>query len=204
MLLETLQSADVAALNALRSLIDPNSGWQVALVRFFSDVEVLVTAILLVVLWLDARFRKGNDEGRKKDALAFFYAVMAAFALYWILNFGLPARPRPESVSALRPLIDHLPDNSFPSGHGIFAGASFMAAHLLFQDKALAYGLLSLGIPMLLARVLAGVHYPGDVIFGFFLGAILVKCLLPRINSSRSRRSPAYVIPLRIASFFRL
>ncbi len=56
--LEILQSADVAALNAFRSLIDQDSAWQVSAIRFFSDIEVLVTAVLLVAIWLDARFRK--------------------------------------------------------------------------------------------------------------------------------------------------
>lgn len=204
MLFETLQSADAAALNAFRSFVDHDSAWQVSAIRFFSDIEVLVTAALLVAIWLDARFRRGNDENRKKDALAFFYAVMAAFALYWILNFGLPARPRPESVSALRPLIDHLPDNSFPSGHGMFAGASFMAAYLLFDKKVFAFALLAFGIPMLAARVLSGIHYPGDVLVGFFLGVVLVKLLMPHVNSHRLRSSPVYAFPLRIAAFLKL
>ena len=121
MILDTLQYYDVSALNAFRSIVDPFSPWQTAAIRFFSDSEVVLTALVLVAAWLRARFLLANDAEAKKDALAFFYAVIFAFVLYWALNFSLPARPRPESVSAIAPLIDHLPDNSFPSGHGIFA-----------------------------------------------------------------------------------
>lgn len=160
MILDTLQSIDVRALNAFRSFVDQNSVWQVATIRAFSDAEVVLTALLLVALWLDARFRKGNDPKGKTDALSFFYAVMFAFALYWTLNFGLPARPRPESASAIAPILNHLPDNSFPSGHGIFAGSSFVAACLILRNGRVAVSLLVVGILMLCARVLAGVHYP--------------------------------------------
>lgn len=121
MLLDTLQAYDTAALDAFRSIVDPASAWQTGLVHVFADIEVVLTAVLLVAVWLRARFLLNDDVEAKKDALAFFYAVMFAFALYWVLNFGLPARPRPEAVSAIAPLINHLPDNSFPSGHGIFA-----------------------------------------------------------------------------------
>lgn len=87
MILDILQSADVAVLNTLRSFVNPDSDVQVWTIRAFSDIEVIATALVLVGLWLDARFKKGNDIERKKDALAFFYAVMAAFAIYWTLNF---------------------------------------------------------------------------------------------------------------------
>lgn len=203
-MLDTLQSLDVAALNVFRSLVDPSSAWQVSAIRAFSDIEVLVTALSLVALWLDARFRRGNDVGRKVETLTFFYAVMFAFALYWILNWGLPARPRPESVSALRPLIDHLPDNSFPSGHGIFAGSSFMAAYLLFRRKAFAFGLLALGIPMLASRVLAGIHYPGDVAVGFAVGASFSAVAVRLLSKDSVRKSPLFVWPIRVAAFFKL
>lgn len=154
-ILDTLHSLDSAALESVRSVIDPSSPWQIRLVHVFSEIEVILVAIVLVGIWLKARFLLNDDLELKKDALAFFYAVIFAFLLYWILNFGLPARPRPETVSSIAPLINHLPDNSFPSGHGIFAGASFVAAYRIFKNKTLAFTLLAFGIPMLLARVLA-------------------------------------------------
>jgi membrane-associated phospholipid phosphatase len=86
----------------------------------------------------------------------------------------------------------------------MFAGASFMAAYLLFHKKVFAYALLALGVPMLAARVLSGIHYPGDVLFGFFLGVVLVKLLMPHVNSHRLRSSAVYAFPLRVAAFLKL
>lgn len=79
-----------------------------------------------------------------------------------------------------------------------------MAAYLLFEKKRLAYGLLALGIPMLVARVLSGVHYPGDVIVGFVLGVAFSAISVRFVNSSRFRSSLAYAFPLRVATFFKL
>ncbi|MDQ1343511.1 MAG: undecaprenyl-diphosphatase [Patescibacteria group bacterium] len=199
MVLDTLQALDASALNALRSLVDPDSAWQVAAIRAFSDAEVLLTTFVLVAFWIDARFFKGNDIEKKKDALTLFYAVTFAFLLYWALNFGLPVRPRPESVSAIAPILQHLPDNSFPSGHGIFAGASVTAAFLLFRKKTLAVHLFSIGVPMLCARILAGVHYPGDVIVGFLLGSIFSAFVVRFLARSEVRKSPLFSYPIRIA-----
>lgn len=201
MILDTLQSLDASALASFRSIVDPASHWQIALVRGFSDAEVLLTALVLVALWFRARFVLKNDAESKTDVLAFFYAIIFAFGLYWVLNLGLPARPRPETVSAIAPLINHLPDNSFPSGHGIFAGASVAAAYLIFKRKTLAIVLLFVGIPMLCARVLAGVHYPGDVIVGFLVGSLFALLAMKFLSKKEVRASKLFSIPVKIASF---
>lgn len=83
--------------------------------------------VILVGLWLYGTYKK--DHQPKIQALMMLYSIGLAFAIYVILNLGLPFRPRPETVSVIRPLVDHLPDNSFPSGHAIFAGASALAAY---------------------------------------------------------------------------
>lgn len=204
MILDTLQSFDSAALASFRSLVDPSSPWQTGLVHAFADIEVVIVAFVLVGLWLKARFLAKNDLESKKDALVFFYAIIFAFLLYWILNFGLPARPRPETASSIAPLIDHLPDNSFPSGHGIFAGASFVAAYRIFKSKTLAFVLLAFGIPMLLARVLAGIHYPGDVAVGFVVGSIFASVALKYLSRKEIRDSKLFALPVSVAAFVKL
>lgn len=204
MILDTLQSLDASALESFRSLVNPSSHWQVAAIRGFADAEVFLTALVLVGLWLRARFVLKNDTEAKSDVLAFFYAIIFAFGLYWVLNLGLPARPRPETVSAVAPLINHLPDNSFPSGHGIFTGASVTAAFLVFKRKTLSVVLLFVGIPMLCARVLAGVHYPGDVIVGFAVGAVFAYFASGFLAKESVRSSKLFSVPMAIASFVKL
>jgi membrane-associated phospholipid phosphatase len=57
-------------------------------------------------------------------------------------------------LTAIKPLIDHLPDNSFPSGHAIFAGASVVAIGYFFS-MSLSTVFAILGIAMVIARVIA-------------------------------------------------
>lgn len=130
------------------------------------------------------------------------YSIGFAFFVYVVLNLGLPFRPRPESVSSIRPLIDHLPDNSFPSGHAIFAGASIFAA-FLYSSRSIAWILFVTGIVMIFSRVIAGIHYPLDITIGFIIGLIgayIVYCL----RDKKFMKDYLLVYPIKIAGFFRL
>jgi len=66
-----------------------------------------------------------------------FYSIVFCFGIYVILNQFLPIRPRPELFSKFPPLIDHLPDNSFPSGHAIFMACSCFAFALFLKNKTI-------------------------------------------------------------------
>ncbi len=169
-------------------------------VSFFSDFAVIAVAVFLVVLWLYAVMKK--DVGYKIIALDILYAILFAFAVYWILQFGLPMRPRPETITALPPLINHLPDNSFPSGHAIFAGASVVAIGY-FLSMPISTGFAILGVIMLVCRVIAGVHYFGDVFVGIIIGALLARLYIA-FRDKVGIKTMLHTLPLKIASFFRL
>ncbi len=81
----------------------------------------------------------------------------------------LPIRPRPETMSSIPPLVNHLPDNSFPSGHAMFWGASWWALHTLLNRPRTTMVFFVLGFITCLTRIIAGIHYPGDIVIGFFL-----------------------------------
>lgn len=86
-MLAFLQTIDVSALNALRSMIDPTSAWQISLVRALVDLEVFLTVLVLVGLWIFGNFFEGNKgENSKRESLALFYVVISSFGIYWILN----------------------------------------------------------------------------------------------------------------------
>lgn len=182
-MIATLIALDNQALTVIRSWIDPQASWfslVKILVQIFADAQVLMLAIILVGLWLWARFFERHDR-LKREALRVFWITLFAFGVYWVVNLGIPARPRPEMISALPPLISHLPDNSFPSGHAIFWAASTFG---LFAFSRSWLGWLSLGIGFLMcsARVIAGVHYPGDIIVGALFGLFLALIAYPVIH----------------------
>ena len=200
-MLEFIQSLDTRLLIATRSIVDLNSSWQVFAVRLFADIDVFVSMVVLVGLWLHGSFHK--EDASKREALSLFYATALALGIYWILNLGLPVRPRPELADTVKPLIRHIPDNSFPSGHAIYAGAAVTAAFLFLRKKSIAWLLLVLGSIMALCRVIAGIHYPGDILAGAPLGvgsAFLFQYLL----RFRFIREDIYIWPIRIARLFKL
>lgn len=199
-MLESLIQLDTSLLNSLRSLIDPSSHVQVTLIRFGTDLEVALVVLLLVGLWLYGVYRK--EDQFKGDALMMFYSIAFAFGIYVILNLGLPFRPRPETVSAIRPLVDHLPDNSFPSGHAIFFGASVLAA-FYYTRRWIAGVLLVTGAYMVLSRVLAGIHYPGDILAGTIIG-LLGAYMIYRMRTTKLMTDYLLLYPVKIAAFFKL
>lgn len=77
--------------------------------------------------------------------------------------------PRPFVVQHIHPLFAHAADNGFPSDHA--ALTMFLAVCVLFYSRpwgaALAVNALLVGI----ARVLAHVHSPLDIIAGFVFAA---------------------------------
>ena len=196
-----LISLDVAVLHGLQSWVDPASPIQVWGIRFFSDFHIFFMAGLLVVLWLYAVYSRQSLY--KESALYVAWTILFSLAIYLAVNQLFPIRPRPEAVSAITPIIAHLPDNSFPSGHAIFAAAALVATVLFLKIRYLTAAVCSLGILMILARVMAGIHYPGDMIVGAFLGVVL-SLVFYRIHRHTWIQAVCIRIPIRSARVFRL
>jgi len=92
----------------------------------------------------------------------------------------LVGRPRPAG-DGIRPLATTHSTLSFPSAHA----ASTTAAAIAFgrvTGQALAPVLVP---PMLLSRLVLGVHYPTDVLAGSALGALIGVARAPRKDAGR-------------------
>jgi len=198
---QKLISLDISWLHGIQSWVDPASPIQVWAIRFFSDFHIFFMAGLLVVLWLYAVYSRQSLY--KESALYVAWTILFSLAIYLAVNQLFPIRPRPEAVSAITPIIAHLPDNSFPSGHAIFAAAALVATVLFLKIRYLTAAVCSLGILMILARVMAGIHYPGDMIVGAFLGVVL-SLVFYRIHRHTWIQAVCIRFPIRIARVFRL
>ena len=92
-----------------------------------------------------------------------------------ITNFiikPIVARPRPyDAFPYLTSLVGPKEDFSFPSGH---TAAAFACTFVMLKLMPKKYSVpaLILAILIALSRVYVGVHYPSDVIGGFFIGLI--------------------------------
>ena len=102
----------------------------------------------------------------KEITLVFFSGVLA-----WILAYILKIiiyTPRPfEVFSNIVPLFSES-GYAFPSGHATFFMA--LAFALFFNHKKAGYVFILFALLIGIARIIAGVHFPVDILGGFILG----------------------------------
>jgi undecaprenyl-diphosphatase len=170
-----MSELDLRILLALRSpgdLSDPvGPEW---LERVAVDLTALGSHAVLVLLVLCAT---GWLLLARRDSTALWLILWSGGAT--LLNAGLKtvfARPRPEVVDHLVVVVTH----SFPSGHALMSAAIYLMlaglpGHELMNPRLRHY-LVGLAVLLTLligiSRVYLGVHWPSDVLGGWFIGSL--------------------------------
>ena len=91
----------------------------------------------------------------------------------------LVGRPRPYvTLHGVEVLVPRANDFTFPSDHATVAGAAICGLFLAGR-KRLATAAAVAGLFLAFARVYVGAHYPGDVVGGLVLGAVVIVVLRP-------------------------
>jgi len=104
---------------------------------------------------------------KKKEILnAFFVGILAWFFTYILKFFFHASRPF-DIFPQVHPLFPET-GYSFPSGHATFFGA--LALALFFTHKKAGYVFMFFALIIGIARIVAGVHFPVDILGGFILG----------------------------------
>jgi undecaprenyl-diphosphatase len=167
----------------------------------YADYGVVLFGLLLVAGWWVAR-RSGRPEAVAALICAVVATLVAVAINQPIVNAVHEARPYTTHPGALV-LVTRSADFSFPSDHAVMAGA--VALGLVFVSRGLAALATVAALVMAFARVYIAAHYPGDVLVGLVLGAVvaLVVYLVAHtgvtrlvVTASRSRR----LRPLVLAS----
>jgi len=200
-MLQTLIDLDIKYLNIIRWIVDTHSELQINLIHILSDFWVLLVALMLVWFWLYWVYKKNINY--REIALMIFYSIGFSFVIYLILNQFLPPRARPEDVSSIPPLLEHLPDNSFPSWHAIFAWAAVLAIFLYQKRKCISFWVLFFSLIMLICRILAWVHYPWDILVWFIIW-LLGAGVVYYYRDSVLFKKYLLPYPIKLASFIKL
>ncbi len=105
-----------------------------------------------------------------KSLIVLPLAFVTGKALGLVIN-----NPRPFVVEGIQPLIEHVPNNGFPSDHMLLVAS--VAALVYTQNKTLGSILAILALCVGSARVIANVHHSVDV-----LGSIFIACIVTSVS----------------------
>jgi undecaprenyl-diphosphatase len=139
-------------------------GALVGLIRGFAEYSIVAFPAALVLLWL---LPGDNHHAVRTAAVMAAVSALVALGMNQVINH-IVNRPRPYAGHHVRLLLPRSGDASFPSDHTAVAFA--VAAALWPERSKLAATLGLIGTALAVSRVIAGVHYPGDVAAGAAVG----------------------------------
>jgi undecaprenyl-diphosphatase len=173
---------DLAVFNALRALSGFSTvvDWfTIVLARYLPWAMGIATVMVAV-----------RDPSRAKKLERLIFAALAVLIsrgfVTEVVRY-LTERPRPFVTLGFEPLIERGATFSFPSGH---AAILFALAVVVWRlDRRWGWWFLALASLNGFARVVAGVHWPTDIVVGAVVGvvsALTAQWLLSRIPKRAS------------------
>jgi membrane-associated phospholipid phosphatase len=199
-MLQSILSLDTSLLISARTLVGPEYA---LMIQLFGESVVVFVGIMLIGLWLYGV--KTKDDEYKKNALRIFTTIILVFIVYGVINLWVPQwRPSPDEVAGgIAPLIPHPIGNSFPSGHALFSAATLVALWRYYRNTCIIVLFVLLALMTTSARVIGGVHYPGDIVGGFFFG-LFGAILLGEAVTSRVMEERIYPFFIRVGRWIKL
>lgn len=164
---EALTNWDISVLFYIQDHI--RSDFLTPIARFITSLGYwgILWIGLVLVLFLFKRTRKAA-------LVAGVSLLLCSLAVNGVIKPAV-ARIRPyDAYPALIPLIDKVPDYSFPSGH---TANGFAVALVLFYMLPKKYSVWPVVLNALIAltRLYLGVHYPTDIIAGFLIALVISR-----------------------------
>ena len=136
---------------------------------------LLILIFIGLIFW---GYKKGKD--RLYYILLTTFSLLVARGLFVeLIRFFYP-NPRPFKALSLEPLIDPIMTSSFPSGHATVFFA--LATLIYFMNNKYFWHFTGAAVLIGLGRIIAGVHWPLDILAGAVLGVAVVltaRRLLP-------------------------
>lgn len=159
------------------------------IIPILADLPIFFLPAFLLWSWIYIRYKDNNDTNKKHSLLFIFYAAIVAIIISLIIQqFVDIDRPETAVAGAGKLLLEHIPDASFPSDHASVSVAFLMA--LFFTGyKKVFWAFLPWVIIMNISRIIAGVHWPFDIIAGsvvWIVAAYIATKELPKIKFVKS------------------
>lgn len=137
------------------------------------SLMILITIFAWLLFFVhDKDWKKCRWIEWGREVVIIGFSVLIAWLVTFFLKIGFHA-PRPfVTYLQVHPLVIETPFTSFPSGHATVFFALAMAVY--FYHKRLGCFFFVCAILIALSRIVAGVHYPGDIIVGACIGISIV------------------------------
>lgn len=175
-----MPAIDLILFRWLNGLAGASKFFDLAVVFFATYAPFFVAATIIATILAERNWRKRVYE-------------IAFVALTLLLSRGFIAeiiqffynRPRPfAALEGVMQLIQKsAAEPAFPSGHATFFFAFVAAYYMLGHHRGWGHVLLAATVLMGIARVIAGVHYPADILAGAIIGwgsAVVIGRVLPK------------------------
>ncbi len=143
------------------------------LIEFAASFLIYFLFAGVIVLWFV------DGKIKKEQVIHAIFAYFVAWLITALIKYLFPTL-RPFVVNGgetdvfIRPL-----DSAFPSGHT--AQAFALSVTIFMHDRRVGWWFLASAILIGVARVLANVHYPIDIVGGAFIGT-LVAVVVERVH----------------------
>lgn len=153
------------------------------IVFFAKDFGYLLILLFIAILIFDKKL-----IGSKKKI--FLFVATSVFLSRLVITEIIRAfycSPRPFAVDTVNQLLIHDYTGSFPSGHAAFFFALAMA--IFFFQKKWSILFFTGAVLIGLSRVIAGIHWPLDILAGAIVG-IISALVIYSLFKKRLQKSP--------------
>jgi len=162
--MEKLRNLDHKIFNYLNNFTGCNNFFD-NLTIFIAVYLIYFVPLLFVILWFVYK------KMQKVLLKAFSAGLLAWFGLCNLIG-AIHYRARPFTAQAnAKELVFHRPDRSFPSDHSAFLFAVAFTLWFLGYKKLSAV-IFVIAVFVSFFRVVAGIHYPADIVAGLMVGFI--------------------------------
>lgn len=175
--------------NYLYSYAHINHTLDIVIIFFAQYFPIIILSALFVYLF---KHRDNPAKGARDLFVVSAVAISAWFIASFLKDVFQTLRPF-DSLSWVTSLFVE-EGYAFPSGHA----TAFMALGTIlwfYHERLAIFFIISAGI-IGIARVVAGVHFPVDILGGLFLGVVLGVGLYKLITLTSNRLKASFDIPI--------
>lgn len=154
-----------------------------------SDALVLFGAVVYVFYFFASHphWKEKSLRAWIWECCTIFASAAGAYVVAYVLKIIFHA-PRPFVTHLdVIPLVSESWYSSFPSGHATLFFA--LATAIYLYDKRAGAVFFVLAVIIALSRIVAGVHYPGDILAGAVIGVVVAYLFYKVVNSIFSRKN---------------